>query len=116
MELLRLRHRGVGGRECRTVVIVIAICALTLSVATRFWAPCTGQSHVAKSIDRQSVDPKRQHLDRDAARWVAPSASFNFVAPATVEARLAPAGPLLPKLVLSDSLYNRPTPFSAFFF
>jgi len=110
MQLSTMRHREVGGRGWRGMVIVIAICSLTLTVATRFWAPSTSQSHVAKSIDRRSVDPKRQHLDRDAVRWVAPRASFSFVSPATIETRVAPAGPLLPKHVFTDSLYNRPPP------
>src|ERR1700680_2387915 len=115
MQLLRRRHRGMGERGWRGVVIVIAICSLTLSVATRFWAPCTSQSHIEKSVHRQSVDPKRQHLNKDAARCVAPSVSFSFITPAIIEARVAPAGPLLPKHVFTDSLYNRPPPSSVFF-
>ena len=96
-------------------MIAVAICSLTFSVATRFWAPLTSQSHIVKSVDRRSVDPKRQHLDKDATRWVAPSASFSIIAPATIETRLPSAGTLLPKHVFNDSLYNRPPPFSGFF-
>jgi hypothetical protein len=109
-----LTHRRIGERGWRGALIVIAICSLTFSVATRFWVPLTSQSHSVKSVDRRSADPKRQHLDRDAARWVAPSASFSIIAPVMIETRLAPAGPLLPKHVFNDSLYNRPPPSSAF--
>jgi len=61
-------------------------------------------------VERRAVEPTRQHLDRDAARWVEPAANFSVVEPTAFETRLAPAGPLLPKHVFSDSLYNRPPP------
>jgi len=115
MKLLRIEEREVSRRGWRAVMIVIAICSLTLTVATRFWTPSTSQSHIVKSVDRRSVDPKRQHLLKEAARWVASSASFGFMAPAFIEARVAPPGPLLPKHVFTDSLYNRPPPSSVLF-
>ena len=115
MQLFTLKHRKVGGRGWRGALIVIAICSLTLSVATRFWAPSTSQSHIVKSIDQRSVDPKRQHLNKDATRWVAPLIDFSILAPAAIETRLAPTGPILPKHVFSESLYNRPPPSSVFF-
>jgi hypothetical protein len=108
------RHRRVGKRGWRGALVVIAICSLTLSVATRFWATGSSQSIVVKSIERRIADPKRQHLDRDAARWMAPSTDFSTVELPAVETRLAPAGPLLPKHVFSDNLYNRPPPSSLF--
>jgi len=101
----------VGERGWRGALIVIAICSLTFSLATRFWIT-PSPSHTTKSADRRSVDPKRQHLVRDATRWVAPSATFSSVETAPIETCLAPAGPLLPKHVFSDSLYNRPPPSS----
>lgn len=110
-----LTHRPRGERRWQAVLIAIAIGSLTLSVATRFWAPLTSQSHIVKSVDRRTGEPKRQHLDRDAARWVAPSANFSILVPAVIESRLAPAGPILPKHVFGESLYNRPPPSSVFF-
>ena len=108
-----LRQLRVGERRWQGLLIVIAVCSLTLSVATRFWTPCTSQSLV-KSVDRRPAEPKRQHLDRDATRWVAPSGNFVIIEPSTIETRLAPAGDLLPKHVFSESLYNRPPPSSGF--
>jgi hypothetical protein len=107
-----LRHRGFGGRYSQRVLIAVAVCSLTFSVATRFWTPCSNQSHAVKAVDRRSGEPKRQHLDRDASRWVAPVAHFTIIEPGAIETRLAPTGPLLPKHVFSDSLYNRPPPLS----
>jgi hypothetical protein len=92
------------------VLILVAICSLTFNLATRFLAPAASQSHAAKSVDRRSAEPVRQHLDRDATQWVAPSANFSIIDPTTIETHLAPARPLLPKLVFSNSLYNRPPP------
>jgi len=100
----------VGERGWQGLLVVIAICSLTLSVATRFWVPGTSQSPIVKSLDRRAAEPARQHLDRDAIQWVAPVANFSIVEPAAVEASLVPAGPPLPRLVFSDSESNRPPP------
>jgi hypothetical protein len=115
MAALIFRNRKIDGRGWRGALIVLAICSLTVSVATRFWASSTSQSQTVNSVAHRSVDPKRQHLNKDACRWVPSSATFSVFAPAEIETRLAPAGPLLPKHVFSDSLYNRPPPSSAFF-
>jgi len=110
-----LIHRGVGKRRWQGALIAVAICSLTLSLATRFWAPLSFQSHVVRSVERRAGEAKRQHLDRDATRWVAPIANFSMIEPGTIETRLAAADPLLPKHVFTDSLYNRPPPSSVFF-
>jgi hypothetical protein len=109
-----LRHRSVSKRGWRGALIVIAICSLTFSLATRFWATSDSPSHTVRTVDRRSVEPKRQHLNRDAIRWAAPAADFSIIEPAPIEAALALAGPPLPKHVFSDSLYNRPPPSSDF--
>lgn len=110
-----LTHSAVRRRRWQRALIAIAICSLTLSVATRFWTPLSSQSHIVKSIDRRPGEPKRQHLDRDATRWVAPRDTFSMIEPGAIEIRLPAAGPLLPKHVFTDSLYNRPPPSSEFF-
>ena len=96
------------------MLVVVAICSLTFNVAARFCAPWTSQSHTARSADRRPTEPKRQHLDRDATKWVAPVANFSILERVAIEARLAPAGPILPTHVFSNSLYNRPPPSSGF--
>jgi hypothetical protein len=115
MQLYTLKYREIAGRGWRGVLIVIAICSLTLSVATRFWASSTSQSKIVKSVDQRSVEPKRQHLNKDATRWVAPLVDFSIFVPAAIETSLALSGPVLPKHVFSESLYNRPPPSSVFF-
>jgi len=114
MQSQMIRDRKIDARGWRSALIVIAICSLTLSVATRFWASSTFDTQIVKSVDHRPLDPKRQHLNKDAARWVSPSASFIVIAPASIETQLAPAVPLLPKHVFSDTLYNRPPPSFSF--
>lgn len=110
-----LRHSLIGSRVWRSAWIAIAIFSLICSLATRYYAPATSQVHTAKSVERRSLEPKRQHLDRDATRWVAPVASFASLEPETVGARV-PHAELLPSMVvLDESLYNRPPPSSEFF-
>jgi len=103
------RHRSTGERW-QILLIVVAVCSLTLSLATRFWAPAPPSYHLVKSIDGPSVDPKQQHLDRDAAHWVAPGANFSIIEPVTFEIQRTLASPPLPEHTFSDSLYNRPPP------
>jgi len=96
------------------VLIVLVVCSLTFSLATRFWVPSASQSQTAKSVDHRSVEPKRQHLDRSGTQWVPADADSRIIEPARIEICLAPAGPLLPNHVFSDSLYNRPPPSYGF--
>jgi hypothetical protein len=109
-----LKHRRAGEGRWQKALIVIAICSLTVSVATRFWSPCFSQSHALKSTDRRPVEPKRQHLNRDATQWMAPIASFT-VRTTVVATHLAPAIPLHSTRFFDQSLYNRPPPSSGFF-
>jgi hypothetical protein len=101
----RLTNRGWQG-----VVIVLAVCSLTLCVATRFWAPDSTQPHVLKSADNRPAEPSQQHLDRDATQWIAPSADFSFIELPAVENSAAVYAAPLPTQLFSDSLYNRPPP------
>src|SRR5579863_207392 len=110
-----LRDCRVGQHRWQRALIVIAICSLTFSLATRFWVTHASSSHSVRTVERRSVEPKRQHLNRDAIRWVAPATDFSIIEPAPIEASLALDGPPLPKHVFSDSLYNRPPPSSDFY-
>jgi len=111
----RLKYRRANGLRWRGVLIAVTICSLTLSVATRFWAPYTSHSSsTVTSTDRRAAEPLRQHLDRDATQWVAPVAALCIVEPTAIGTRVAPARTILPTRLFSDSLYNRPPPSSPF--
>jgi hypothetical protein len=109
-----LNHRRVGERRWQSVVIVIAICSLTVSVATRFGTPWRSQSHIARSADHRPAEAKRQHLNKDATQWIAPNVSFS-IRTTVVATHLAPARPLRVTRLFDQSLYNRPPPSSPFF-
>src|SRR5258708_31169807 len=64
-ENLRLpNHQHV--RWC-VLVIVLAICGLTVSLATRTFRLTIPHGVTAQSADSHAV---RQHMNRDAAQWV----------------------------------------------
>jgi len=112
MELLR--HFRLGESGWRRLLIVAAICSLTFSLATRFCVQADSPTHTAKSLDRRSVEPKRQHLDRDASQWVAPNIAFDIIEPAATEVILTSTEPIVPVHIFTSSLYNRPPPASDF--
>lgn len=88
-------------------VIVLAIVGLTASLATR-----TFRLKILSGVSAYSAasDGMRQHLDRDAIRWLPPvSICIQLEAPRFYP-RLAPAAPILPGLIFEESLYVRPPP------
>ncbi len=110
-----LESRRIEGRVWRSVLVLVAVCALTSSLATRFYVPTTSHIHTLKSVEGGTSEPKRQHLDRDATRWVAPASDFSILAPTALHTSPSPARTILPKPVYSDSLYDRPPPPVYFF-
>jgi hypothetical protein len=91
----------------RVLVIVLAICGLTVSVATR-----TFRLTVPHGTTVQSNSPHamRQHLDRDAARWIPPIQSFPILPPPVFDPYVPSTRPSLQSALLDESLYNRPPP------
>jgi hypothetical protein len=104
----------IAEQKWRSVLILLAICSLTVSLATRFWVPSSPPSHAARSVDQRSVEPKRQNLDRSSTQLVAQSTDFDIIELTAFNTRLMPSQPRLPKAVVSDGLYNRPPPSSDF--
>ncbi len=107
-----LGHRKAGQQVWHLLLIVVVVCSLTLSVATRFWAPYLFQSHSVPSVTSRVSQPKCQHLEKDTAYWVTPVVGFNFVETAHVESCLLPTRVPLPRAVFGESLSNRPPPLS----
>jgi hypothetical protein len=91
----------------RVLVIVLAICALTVSLATRTFRLTFPQRHTAQSVSAQAT---RQHLDRDAATWVPPVPILTTLRAAAFYPHVAPGGPPLPSVLFDESLSNRPPP------
>jgi hypothetical protein len=97
-------HSGLG------VVISLLICCLALSLATRFCIQVASQAHLTKSLERRSIEPKRQQLNRDVSRWALSVASATFLEPVMLDQPAVPADTPLLRQVFDQSLYNRPPP------
>lgn len=92
----------------RVLVIVLAICGLTVSLATRTFRLTFPHGRTVQSGSAQAM---RQHMDRDAAKWTSPVPVVITVHVPTFYPHVAPAGPPLPGLLFEESFYNRPPPF-----
>jgi len=94
-------------RRWHVYVVAIAIAALTCSLATRTFR--LKPSH-GSTVHSASAEAMRQHLDRDAVRWLPP-----LFVPVVLDApafypRIAPAGPAIQGHPLHSPLYDRPPP------
>ncbi len=94
-------------RPVLLLVIVLSVSALTASLLTR-----TFHLELSDCITVQSNSPQpvRQHLDRDATQWATPVPKLGLLQASTFRLHLATARPYLPKLILDENLYNRPPP------
>ena len=109
MLLLENRHGKRVLRRWEAAVLLLAICGLTVSLATRTFRSEVPGSTIVKSISGQ---PIRQHMDRDATDWAPPVAAVsNDLQVPVFYPRVAPAGPPLPHVLFDESLSNRPPPF-----
>jgi hypothetical protein len=119
--MLSVKSRAMGGRSLSGLLIATAICALTLNLATRYWTassppvPSVNHLQVTKSVKRPSCEPKRQHLERDAAQWGEPRIGFVSFKPSAVRSGPNEAHCLFQRFLLDKSQYNRPPPSSEFF-
>ena len=89
------------------LVIILAICGLTFSLATRTFRLTVPHTVTAQSVDSHAV---RQHMDRDAAKWIPPVPVLTVLEAPVFYPRFAPAGPPLPSVLFDESLSNRPPP------
>jgi hypothetical protein len=94
-------------RRWEVAVVVLAICGLTLSLATRTFRARISTGTIVKSISGQ---PVRQQMDSDAAKWVPPVSTLTVLEVPVFYPRFAPAGPPLPRLFHKESLFDRPPP------
>lgn len=89
------------------LIIALAICGLTVSLATRTFEVVVAHRASVSSGDAQAM---RQHMDRDATRWMPPVPLFTFLQAPSFYPYVAPAGPPLATVLFDESLYNRPPP------
>jgi len=95
-----LRRRGIA--------ILVAIFALTVSLASR---SSTATLLKAPAVNSSSSTAKIQHLDSDAAQWVAPEATITLLW-ATESLVIRDADESVPIRLQNNSLHNRPPPIT----
>lgn len=111
-EMVRLTNpESPRCRRWCALVILLAVCSLAASVATRYCSTQSASASAGKTLHtHSSAEPSRQRLTKNAANWMPPIVrSVALQAPSSYP-RIAPAGPPIPNLVLENSLYNRPPP------
>ena len=112
-----LRLTNIEDVRCRlfsAAVVVIAVCALTVSVATRYCYAGSSSAYATTTLHKHSsLQTARQRLSKDAVTWIPPVFFPAILQAATFYPRIAPAGPPIPGLFFEKSLYNRPPPSSA---
>src|SRR5271154_3346114 len=78
----------------RWLVVLVAVCSLTVSVATRYSVSADSQATIAKLITNHSLDQKRQHLNKSATPPIVPVARLLAVLQiSNFYPRFAPGGP-----------------------
>lgn len=106
-EVRRIRNRYA-------MVVLLAVCSLTVSLATRYCSPFAPSSTTVKTVQtRASTEAKRQRLTKNAANWMPPVVCFGVLQAPVVYSHFASAGPPINSLLSEVSLFNRPPPFSA---
>jgi hypothetical protein len=100
-----------GRRIWCAIVILVAVCSLTVNVATRYGSAAGISTHTVKAtVKDASTDAQRQRLAKDAANWITPVSNASPLQAPTLCPRIAPEGAPVPHLFFADALYNRPPP------
>jgi hypothetical protein len=109
--LRQTNPEGRGRRAWCAFVVVVAVSALTVSVATRYCAPQSSSAYAVKTLHKHaSPEQIRQRLTKNAVNWMPQVVQTGILQAPTSYPRIAPAGPPIPSVLLEASLYNRPPP------
>ena len=112
-EMLRFTDLARPGRKrwC-TAIVLIAVCALTVSVATRYGAPVGSDAKVSILQSQTPWEPGIQRLLNNAATWVPPVIISVLRQDPGFYPHVAPSRTILSSVLLESDLYNRPPPTS----
>jgi hypothetical protein len=107
--------RDPGRKRWCTAVVMVAVCTLTLSVATRYsFCGSTTNESVTTLQNYQSWTPGLQRLLNNAATWIPPIVvSAIFHDPGSYP-HVVQTGPTVSSVLLEKNLYNRPPPILSF--
>jgi hypothetical protein len=97
---------GRRAKPWRWALAGLLLVCLIHTLATRFTVTI---QHTA-TAQSSSLQATRQHMDRDAVRWVDPVLQFTLLQAPSFYPRIALGGPPLPTVFIEDNLYDRPPP------
>ena len=111
--MLRLTNpKNLRNKRWCAVLVLVAACALAVSVATRYTAPPTASGSVSTSVRKHvSPAPSWQRLIKIGAAWFPPVVGDAVLQEPNCYSRVAPETPAAPGLIAEPSLYDRPPPF-----
>ena len=115
-EMLSLTNRRSGRCACWcAVVVLMAVCALTIRVATRYGSPETSPATGVK-ISRCYSAPEhgRQRLTKDGENWAPPLIVSSPLQQPASYSQLAVEAPAVANPSFASVLYYRPPPFADF--
>src|SRR5579864_2656841 len=101
-------HRYALRGFLSVLVVLVTVCSLTISVATRY-SSYGSSGGTGRTVHRHSSpDTNRPRLSKNSATWIPPFVSSNALQEPSSYPCIAPAGPPVTSLVFETSLYNRP--------
>lgn len=115
--MLRLTHLPTPARKrfC-TAIVLVAVCALTVSVATRYGSTVSDATTTVVQ-KHTSWEPSLQRLLNNAATWVPPVVESAVLQTPRYSPDVIPSGPkTFSNVLLESDLFNRPPPSCIAFF
>jgi hypothetical protein len=112
LAMLRVSQlRRAGHKRWCTAIVLLAVCTLTISVATRYSLSPGPTDQTRILIEKHhSVTPGLQRLLNNAATWIPPLAEAAIFYDPGQHPHIAPSDPPVSSVLLEKNLYNRPPP------
>lgn len=101
------------GKAFSAILVLVAVCSLAISVATRYCAPENASAaRTTVAHKHASSEQSRQRLTQSTANWLPPVVQDDSFESPTEYRSVTPVQPALISSFLGQSLSNRPPPSS----
>lgn len=109
--MLQLTNPGkVSRKRWCTAIVLVAVCALTISVATRYSSQGSADETLTAVHKHHSLTPGLQRLLNNAATWIPPVVESAIFHDPAQYPHAAPSDSPISSVLLEKNLYNRPPP------
>ncbi|HLV86460.1 MAG TPA: hypothetical protein VKV39_05745 [Candidatus Sulfotelmatobacter sp.] len=109
--MLRITNVEFPRKRWFTAIVLIAVCTLTVSVATRYGFSSSVADHACTSIAKhQTCTHGPQRLLNDAATWMPPRVEVAIFCDPGQYPHIPPSDSPISSVLLEKNLYNRPPP------